>query len=109
MKSTLRIGDKQCWGPHSALPAVQWSVWVYSLCVLAAYQVWGITGGPRRQGKWYSHARRWSFASMWNRYREELWELTDFHPLDARSLNKWLKKELWLTGLANTLTDPAQI
>jgi hypothetical protein len=109
MKSALRIGDKQCWGAHSALTAVQWGVWVYALYVLAAYRTWGITTGPRRQGRWYLHAKRWSFSSMWHAYQAVLWDYADFHPLYARSLDKWLEKDLWLTGLANALADPAHI
>jgi len=109
MKSALQIGDKQCWGKDSALTAVQWGVWVYALYVLAAYRTWGITGGPRRQGRWYPRARRWSFSAMWQAFQASLWDYTDFHPLYAGSLDKWLKKDLWLTGLANALADPAHI
>lgn len=109
LKSALRIGDKQCWSALAALVAVQWGVWVYALYVLAAYRAWGITAGPRRQGGWYPHARRWSFSTLRQAFQAALWEYTDFHPLYARSLDKWLKKELWLTGLANALTDPAYI
>ena len=109
LKSALRIGDKQCWSALAALVAVQWGVWVYALYVLAAYRAWGITAGPRRQGGWYPHARRWSFSTLRQAFQAALWDYTDFHPLYARSLDKWLKKELWLTGLANALTDPAYI
>jgi hypothetical protein len=109
LKSALRIGDKQCWSTHAALAAVQWGVWVYALYVLAGYRAWGITSGPRRQGTWYQHARRWSFSTLRQAFQAALWEYTDFHPLYARSLDKWLKKELWLTGLHNALADPAYI
>lgn len=109
MKSTLQIGTKQCWGPHSAFAAVQWGVWLYGLSVLAAYRAWGLTQGPRRQGQWYRQARRWSFASLWNELRAELWAVGEFSPLCMPTLDKWLKKELWLTGLGNALADPAPI
>jgi len=109
MKSSLGIGEKQCWSSRSALSSVQWGVWVYSLCVLAAYRTWGVTGGPRRAGHWYGQAHRWSFAAMWQSYRAALWAETEFRPLYARTLNKWLKKETWLTGLHNSLADPARI
>jgi hypothetical protein len=109
LKSALRIGDKQCWSEQAALAAIQWGVWVYALYVLAAYRSWGITAGPRRQGRWYPHARRWSFSTLRQSYQAALWEYTDFHPLYARSLDKWLKKDLWLAGLANALADPASI
>lgn len=109
MKSALRIGDKQCWGENSALAAVQWGVWIYALMVLAAYRVWGITCGPRRQGRWYTGQRRWSFSTLRQAFQAELWDYADFHPLYSRSLDKWLKKDAWLSGLANAHADPAYI
>ncbi len=109
LKSGLGIGEKQCWSRRAALTSVQWGVWVYSLCVLAAYRTWGLTGGPRRAGRWYGRARRWSFATMWQAYRAALWEAAEFRPLYAGSLDKWLKKETWMTGLHNSLADLARI
>jgi hypothetical protein len=109
MKSAFGIGEKQCWGARSALTSVQWGVWVYGVCVLAAYRAWGILGGPRRAGAWYQHASRWTFASMWQAYRAELWGTCGFSPLSARSLANWLKPELWATGLGNALEDPGRV
>ena len=109
MKSAFRIGDKQCWSKHAALLAVQWGVWVYALLVLAAYRTWGITNGPKRRGRWYPHAKRWSFSTVRQAFQAAFWDYSDFHPLYAPSLDKWLKKDLWLTGLANALADPAYI
>lgn len=109
MKNSLGIGEKQCWSRQAALSSVQWGVWVYSVSVLAAYRTWGLSGGPRRSGRWYGRARRWSFAVMWQAYRAALWEATEFRPLYARTLDKWLKKETWMTGLHNSLADPARI
>lgn len=109
LKSSLGIGEKQCWSRQAALTSVQWGVWVYSLCVLAAYRTWGITGGPRRAGCWHRRARRWSFAAMWQAYRAALWEVAEFRPLYAGTMDKWLKKETWMTGLHNSLADPARI
>lgn len=109
MKSTLGIGQKQCWSPRAALRAVQWGVWVYALCVLAAYRTWELTAGPRRQGRWYRRASRWSFAAMWQAFRAALWEYSEFHPLYVGTLDKWLKKETWLTGLGNALADASRI
>lgn len=109
MKSAFGIGEKQCWGTRSALTSVQWGVWVYGVCVLAAYRVWGIVGGPRRSGRWYRQASRWSFAGLWQAYRAELWGACGFSPLTARSLANWLKPELWATGLGNALEDPGRV
>lgn len=109
MKSALGVGEKQCWGPLSAHRAVQWGVWVYALCVLAAYRTWGLLGGPLRQGAWYRRAHRWSFSSMWQGYRQAFWQLGEFRPLYAPTLNKWFKKETWQSGLSNALADAGRI
>jgi len=73
MKSAFGIGEKQCWHKRAALRSVQWGVWGYGICLLAAYRAWGITGGPRRAGRWYPQARRWSFSSLWQAYRAALY------------------------------------
>lgn len=109
MKSALGIGEKQCWSKRAALAAVQWGVWTYALCVLAAYRAWGLSGGPKRRGAWYRQPRRWSFTSMWQAYRAALWGEAGFSPLAAQSLANWLKPELWRTGLGNALADPGRI
>jgi hypothetical protein len=109
MKSALGIGDKQCWSSEAGLLAVQWGVWVYSLCVLAAYRTWGITQGPRRSGGWYRTAHRWSFTAMWNAYREALWGVGEFRPLYTTTIAKLLNIEAWLGGLGNALADPGRI
>lgn len=109
MKSSLGIGEKQCWGKRSAHTAVQWGVWVYGLCVLAAYRTWGLCKGPRQSGAWYRRRGRWSFSAMWQAYRAELWECSEFHPLYSVSLAKWLKIETWHAGLGNALASVARI
>lgn len=109
MKSALGIGDKQCWSRQAALSSVQWGVWVYALCVLAAYRTWGLSGGPRRRGAWYRPPRRWSFTSMWQAYRSALWAEAGFSPLCTPSLTKWLKPELWMTTSGHLLADPGRI
>ena len=109
MKSALGVGDKQCWSRRAALTSVQWGVWVYAICLLAAYRCWGITGGPRRSGRWYPRACRWSFTAMWQAFRAALWDYGEFHPLYARTLDKWLKKEVWRTSLWNAVGGAARI
>jgi len=109
MKSSLGIGDKQCWSAHSALLAVQWGVWVYGLLVLAAYRVWGPSAGPRRSGRWYRHAARWSFATLWQAFREQLWSYGELRPLYTACLNEWLKIETWKTGLWNAVASAAKV
>lgn len=109
MKSALGIGEKQCWSAEAGLLVVQWGVWVYSLCVLAAYRAWGLTRGPRRRGGWYRSARRWSFTAMWQAYREALWGVGEFRPLYTPTLARWLKIDAWLGGLGNALADVGRI
>lgn len=109
MKSALGVGEKQCWGSCSALRAVQWGVWVYSLCVLAAYRTWGLTKGPRQSGRWYRRGRRWSFSAMWQAYRSALWECGEYRPLYTPIMAKWLKIETWEAGLGNALAGAARI
>ncbi len=109
MKSALGIGEKQCWGETSALTSVQWGVWVYGICVLGAYRTWGITGGPRRSGRWCRSAQRWSLSGMWQAYRSEVWGYSGFSPLYAEALDKWLEKETWMTGMRNAVASAARI
>ena len=109
MKSALGLGEKQCWGPCSALLSVQWNVWVYGVSTLAAYRVWGCRGGPRRTGRWYRHPRRWTFTNIRQSVRAELWGPQHFSPLYVPSLANWLKIERWATGLGNILADAGRI
>jgi hypothetical protein len=109
MKSALGVGEKQCWGPSSAHSAVQWGVWVYALCVLAAYRTWGLLRGPTRVGAWYPRAHRWSFTSLWQAFRAELWQMSEFRPLYTPLLSKWLKNETWHTALGNAVADAGRI
>lgn len=109
MKSALGIGHKQSWGRRSAHAAVQWGVWIYALCVLSAYRCWGMTGNRRRSGRWYTTSHRWSFTVMWQAFREDLWEYSEFRPLFTRTLDKWLKKDVWRLGMSNAVREAALI
>lgn len=103
MKSSFGIGDKQCWNQRSAVLAVQWSVWVYAVLLLAAYRTWGWFEGPPVPSRWWSGARRWSFNTLWRAYRTELWQLTDFCPAWHASGDDWHKMDHWLLTLPNAV------
>ncbi|MEZ4729896.1 MAG: hypothetical protein R3E79_22420 [Caldilineaceae bacterium] len=78
MKSGLGLGEKQCWNQHATLATVQWSVWVYSLMMLAGYRVWGNDAGRKLPGAWRSAPKRWTFNTLWRQLRIELWQHPDF-------------------------------
>src|SRR5207253_1415239 len=59
--SGFGLGDKQCFNPLAAVASVQWSAWICSVLLLAAYRTWGLTRHPRTTAKWWPGAPRWSF------------------------------------------------
>jgi hypothetical protein len=81
VKSGFGLGDKQCFNPLSAVASVQWSAWVYSLLLLAAYRAWGLTHHPRTTAKWWRGSPRWSFNHLWRALHIDCFQTTDFLPL----------------------------
>jgi len=80
LKSNLGLGDKQAWSPAAAIATVQWSAWVYSLLMLAAYRTWGLTHGPPVPTRWWRGSGRWSFNTLWRSIRAALWATPRFYP-----------------------------
>jgi hypothetical protein len=109
MKTSLGIGEKQCWNARSAVLSVQWSVWTYAILVLAGYRTWGLLHGPATPARWWPGAKRWSFGTLWRSYRAALWGPTQFRPLWSMTTDNWWKKETWLSGLENALASAARI
>jgi hypothetical protein len=109
MKSGLGVGEKQCCNTRSAVVAVQWSVWVYAILVLAGYRTWGLWGGPPTPAPWWPGAKRWSFNTLWRSYRAALWGTTEFRPLWLGTGDNWWKKEPWLAGLTNAVAASVRI
>lgn len=103
LKTTFGLGHKQCWHPKAAVSCVQWSAWVYSLCLLAGYRTWGLTGGPPVPTRWWRGSQRWSFATLWRSYRAALWGQHHFHPLLTPSSTNWGQKETLLLALRNAI------
>ncbi|MCB0006793.1 MAG: hypothetical protein KDE04_10075 [Anaerolineales bacterium] len=103
LKSGFGLGDKQGWHPTGTVVATQWTFWLYALLLLAAYQTWGVCGGPQPPGRWRKPAQRWSFNTLWRAYRIAFWELDDFRACWSPSAPNWQKKEAHLTAMANSL------
>jgi hypothetical protein len=102
LKSGFGLGEVQCWGPRSAVLAVQWQAWAYGALVLAGYRAWGLTGQPLRPpGRWWGGATRWSLGTLWRGYRRELWGTAEFRALRAGTGAAWAEKAAWLAGLHN--------
>jgi hypothetical protein len=81
VKSGFGLGDKQCFNPRAAVTSVQWSAWVYSLLLLAAYRTWGLTRHPRTAAKWWPGSTRWSFNHLWRALHIDCLTTPEFLPL----------------------------
>ena len=109
LKSNLGLGDKQCWNPHAAVVSVQWTAWVYSLLLLAAYQTWGLCDAPEVPTRWWRGSGRWSFNTLWRAYRAELWGQPQFRPLWHTSPDNWWKKQDFLHALTHSVHAAARL
>lgn len=104
LKSGFGLGEVQCWGPRSAVLAVQWQAWAYGVLVLAGYRAWGLTGQPLRPpGRWWRGAARWSLGTLWRGYRQALWGTTAFRALWTGTGGEWREKATWRGGLQNAV------
>jgi len=89
MKSSLGVGEQQCWNRRSAIVSVQWSVWVYAILVLAGYRTWHLSTGPLPAGGWSQRPRRWSFNTLWRAYRTELWNVPPYRASWTPTMANW--------------------
>lgn len=89
MKSSLGVGEQQCWNARSATVSVQWSVWVYAILVLAGYRTWHLSPGPAPVASWSQRPRRWSFNTLWRTYRTELWNLPPYQASWTPTTGNW--------------------
>jgi hypothetical protein len=81
-KSSLGLGEIQCWSKAGAILAVRWQAWSYGVLVLAGYRAWGLYRGPiRPPGRWWNGSGRWSLNTLWRGYRAELWGSEEFRPI----------------------------
>jgi hypothetical protein len=89
LKTDFGIGESQAWSPIATILSVQWRAWVWGVAVLAGYRVWGLSQGPLRSvGRWW-RGRRWSFGTLWQGYRQELWGLPEFQPIWTATPTTW--------------------
>lgn len=108
MKSSLGVGEQQCWNPRSTLVSVQWSVWVYAVLVLAGYRTWQLSPGPAPLARWSPRPRRWSFNTLWRTYRTELWKTPAYRALWTPTTGNWPDSEAILGALYNSVTGSAR-
>lgn len=109
LKSSLGLGDKQCFNPHAAILSVQWTAWVYALLLLAAYQTWGLCAAPPVPTRWWRGSGRWSFNTLWRAYRAELWGQPYFRPLWHPSPTNWWEKDDFLAALTHSVHAAARL
>lgn len=104
LKTTLGVGEMQCWSMTSAVLAVQWQVWSYGVLVLAGYRAWGLLRQPLRPpGRWWGGAPRWSFQTLWRGYRQELWGQQEFRALWTGTGSILAENDGWMSALTNAV------
>jgi hypothetical protein len=108
MKSSLGVGEQQCWTPRSTVLAVQWSVWVYAVLVLAGYRTWQLSAGPTPLARWSPRPKRWSFNTLWRTYRAELWATPAYRATWSSSTHNWPDTERLLAALWNAVAGSAR-
>jgi hypothetical protein len=108
MKSSLGVGEMQCWSLHGAVASVQWSVWVYAILVLAGYRTWGLSSGPAPIASWSPYAKRWSFNTLWRAYRSAFWSTPHFRAIWTRFPANWLDKDTYMAALCNAVGASAR-
>ena len=96
VKSLFGLGDKQCHHPLAAVASVQWSAWVYSVLMLAAYHSDCLTPSPVATTAWYPHPTRSTFSSVLDTLRAALWTDPRFQPLLSPSPQNWPKVQAQL-------------
>lgn len=102
LKTTFGLGEPQSWSGHGSVLTAQWTAWMYAVCVLAGIRAWGLGRGPvAPPGRWWRGSGRWSFARLWQGYRQELWDTADFTPVWSISLDSWGEMAGWLAARTN--------
>ena len=104
-KTGFGVGEPQCWGPRSAVTAVQLAGWIYGLTVLAGIRTWGLGRAPASTPlpRWRPGGGRWSLGQLWTGFRSELWALGAFRPVWTRTTGNWWEMVDWLDAHPNAL------
>lgn len=109
LKSGFGVGEMQCWHPLSAVTTVQWGIWLYAVCLLAAYRQWGICGGPQPLGGWRKPAKRWSFSTLWRSLRMAEARLPQIGGVWPRTPTDWGKKAVWVAQMTRAVHTTARL
>jgi hypothetical protein len=103
-KTGFGVGEPQCWGPRSAVTAVQLAGWIYGVTVLAGLLTWGQGRAPTAPAtRWWHGSGRWSLGQLWTALRGEVWDAGDFRPVWSRSGSNWWEMVDWLDTQTNAL------
>lgn len=98
LKSGFGVGEQQAFSAAGAASVLPWMLWLYALLVLTGYTTWGYEPQPATHaGRWW-RPRRWSFAALWQGFREEIWRRGDFQPVWQRSPDTWGEITRWITS-----------
>jgi hypothetical protein len=102
LKTSVGLGETQCWSAQGAIRSVQWTAWAYAVLVLAGLRAWGLGRGPvKPPGRWWRGSGRWSLARLWQGYRQELWGETAFHRVSSGFPGNWDEMTDWLAAKTN--------
>lgn len=103
-KTGFGVGEPQCWGPRSAVTAVQFAGWIYAVTVLTGLKAWGQGRAPSAPAtRWWRGSGRWSLGQLWTSLRAECWQLGEFQPVWTRTTGNWWEMTDWLAAQTNAL------
>jgi hypothetical protein len=108
MKSSLGVGEQQCWNARSTIVSVQWSVWVYAILVLTGYRTWHLSPGPAPVARWSPPPHRWSFNTLWRAYRAELWNIPKVRAGWSITRDNWTEPTARIDSLWNAVSGAAR-
>lgn len=109
LKSGFGLGEKQCWHPTASVTSVQWSAWVYSLLMVAAYQTWQVCDGPPTPTRWWRGSPRWSLNTVLRTFRAEVWGQSPFRERWQAFTDDWAKKEALVDTMLNAVGGSSRI
>lgn len=103
LKTGLGLGEKQCWNDCATVASVQWTVWIYSLMLLAGIRAWGDRPLEKPPGQWRTMPNRWSFNTLCRAFRAEMWAAADFRTTWTWSRDNWVENEVLSHSLFNSV------
>jgi hypothetical protein len=104
VKTGFGVGELQCWSERASILSVQWAVWMYAVLMLAGYRAWGLSGHCRSPlGRWRTGCCRWSLNTLWQAYRQELWQPPEFRATCQGSPSEWSENPPFRAALWNVV------